>query len=332
MVNILTHFDTGLKYVRGKDKVLFENGVVIPRDEFDKHEKDDLDSIIATFAADPVNCNYSFKYACSTGNLRKIGKPPKKPEKQKETEPVVIKQQRLFSSVLLIMVVMAIVGIGSAIMSAYHTSAFLIYGGKPVWTGVLTGLMLILFSSTAFTAARYFYFEGGLLRFFSVLFIIAGFAVISYSVFATLTVNFEQFQWRTMEKVESSEALISFENRVSINEQALDEVNQLISRLEAEEDFWRERSWRRYDEIRNQIDEAVSYRTNLRQGLVDLENNKPDLISTETVYTLVGRLFGIKEDSMRFFAYSIPACLYDILAPFALSVVLFLIDRRRKEC
>jgi hypothetical protein len=56
-----------------------------------------------------------------------------------------------------------------------------------------------------------------------------------------------------------------------------------------------------------------------------------EAVSQETIYDFLGNVFRIKEDTMRFFVYVVPACLYDILAPFALSVVLLLADRRRRK-
>jgi hypothetical protein len=359
------HKETGLRFLRGTEQVLFENGVTVPRSEFDWYKDNNLLEVINKYAKILNNCNYDFAYACSTGELRRARgkahlyrkKPVVKQKKevinlveviQETTQeapinipepPPEAQKQLLFSSALLIMVVMGVVGIGSAVMSAYHTSTFLIEGGKPVWTGLLTGIMLILFSGTAFTAARYFFKEGGVLNFFGILFIVAGFAVIGYSMFATLTVNFDQFRLRSDEKtavvVEDSETLNMINRLVQQNEEELNEVNLLISRLEGEADYWRSMSWRRYDEIQEQINEATTQRSSLRLERAEMESSKPELVSAaessqETIYTFLGRLLKLEEDIARFFVYVIPACLYDILAPFALSVVLFLVDKRRR--
>jgi hypothetical protein len=74
----------------------------------------------------------------------------------------------------------------------------------------------------------------------------------------------------------------------------------------------------------------------LRQRYGTLVGETPRLVeaeavSQETVYDFIGNIFKIEEDTMRFFVYVVPACLYDILAPFALSVVLLLADKRRKQ-
>ena len=395
------HEGTGLRYLLGASRVLFETGVALSREEFERY-KDDKDEILSNAIIDPAQPVYDWQYACTMGQLRRKRGTADSPrrrkkqpgiiqetptdeaivagvveslrrtgaqaeEEQKEavliptvqeegiedpgmesmtytTDHEVVKVQypgksRAFSSALLILPVMATVGIGSAVMSAYHTSAFLMYGGKPAWTAVTTGVMLILFSATAFTAARYFFREGGALNVFGFLFILAGIAVIAYSMFATLTVNYEQFKWRDDEKavvaVSESGFLAAHRDLIRQNGEALDDVNREIAMLEGEAEYWRGNSWRRYDEIQISLADARARREALRENRTELVRVLPMLteveaVSRDSVYSFLAGLFGAEEDAMRFFVYVIPACLYDILAPFALSIVLLLADRWRK--
>jgi hypothetical protein len=238
------------------------------------------------------------------------------------------------------MVVMAVVGLGSAVMSAYHTSAFLYDSGKPAWASLMTGTMLILFSGTAFTAARYFFQEKGVLCVFGLFFIVAGLAVIVYSMFSTLTVNFNQFKWRDDEQavvaVEGSEALAAHREQLRIFEEEIDDVANEITALRGEAGYWRAQSWRRYDSIQELLAGRSEYLNSLRERYGLLVSETPRLVemeavSQETIYDFLGNIFKVKKDTMRFFVYIVPACLYDILAPFALSVVLLLADKRRKQ-
>jgi ABC-type glycerol-3-phosphate transport system permease component len=244
----------------------------------------------------------------------------------------------LFSSLLFVIVIMTVVGIGSAVMSAYHTTLFLFHGGRPFWISALTGVLFILFSTTAFTAARYFLCQKT--KWIGGVFALAGVVVVLYSVFATLAVNFNQFregdEQRTVVFVEDNEALIAHERLINDNRDALAEVTERITLLQNEAEHWRTLSWRRFDEFQVSINEAYQARTELRQRQIELESFRPELItlvesSQETIFTLVARLFHIREDGVRFFVYAAPACLYDILAPFALSVVLLLADRRKRR-
>jgi len=352
---IYTHEDSRLRYLLGAKQVLFENGVAIERVKFDQLKGipgSVLDWLAVTQNLHPEACGYDWPFACTTGHLRRkkagnlIASPKTERRRKKQAAAIQEEQKKetarryIFSSAFLVLVVMAVVGVGSAVMSAYHTTAFLIQGGKPAWTAVITGVMLIFFSGTAFTAARYFLQEKGLQRGFGFLFLIAGFTVIAYSVFSTVTVNFNQFKWVDDTKasvvVGDSELLAAHEKLLNANQEALDDTGKELERLESESGYWRNQSWRRYDEIQARIDVLQEARRELRGHRIYLEASRPELVtqaaqSRETVYSFLARLLGLPEDTARFFVYVIPACLYDILAPFALSVVLLLVDRRRKE-
>jgi ABC-type multidrug transport system fused ATPase/permease subunit len=350
----------GLQYLCGKDKVLFENGVYLPREDFDaiKDTPETVqERIDQSLASEPQYCGFDWTYACSTGTMRRkkgaaamVVNPRTERHRERQTrhatEAVIEEQKKaalrqyVFSSAFLVMVVMAIVGVGSAVMSAYHTSTFLYEGGKPWWASLMTGIMLILFSGTAFTAARYFFQEKGALCVFGLLFTVAGLAVIVYSMFSTLTVNYNQFQWRDDAQAavaaESSEALASHREQIRLLEEEIGAVTLEIGRLERDADYWRTQTWRRYDEIIQQLIPLTEYRRGLQEQRVELVGETPRLVeveavSQETVYGFLASLFAVKEDAMRFFVYVVPACLYDILAPFALSVVLLLADKRRKQ-
>jgi hypothetical protein len=353
------HQETGLRYLLGQDKVLFETGVVIPRKLFDELKMGGLAERLEELSRIPENRGFDFPYACTTGVLRhKRGgadlvanaRTERRRKKQAEAVSIVVQQQEeqkkverqhnVFSSVFLVTAVMALVGAGSAVMSAYHTSAFLIYGGKPAWASAMTGIMLILFSGTAFTAARYFLNERGAVKLFGALFVAAGIAVIAYSMFSTLTVNFNQFKWKddaqAAKTVETSEALAAHREQIRLIEEEVQNVAAEINRLEGEAGYWQSQSWRRYDEIIQRLNTLTEYRSTLQKQRVELVGQTPRLVevetvSQETIYGFLAGLFKVKEEAMRFFVYVVPACLYDILAPFALSVVLLLADKKKRE-
>ena len=351
------HEGCGIEYLLGAKQVLFETGSTMDRFKFDKTKDDPAFENTVRGITDEAHTGFDWQYACSTGQLRRkksdaglaaSAKPRRRRAQQVEkVREIQVEEQEkkavkgyIFSSVFLVTVVMLLVGIGSAIMSAYHTSAFLVYGGKPVWTSVMTGTMLILFSGTAFTAARYFFREGGALNFFAALFVTAGLVVIAYSMFSTLTVNYNQFQWRDDEKaaaaVEGSEALAAHREQIRFLEEEIANISMEIARAAEEANHWRNTSWRRYDEATRRLSVLEERRHTLRERRTELVRETPRLVeveavSRETVYGFLAGLFTVKEDAMRFFVYVVPACLYDILAPFALSVVLLLMDKKKQN-
>jgi hypothetical protein len=330
----------GPRYLYGKNSVLFENGVRVPRETFDAAKN--MPGEAGKLAAGGGQL-YDWAYACTTGILRRRppAPPPRAggPEKQKKEAGQKENPRRRFSSAFLVMAAMATVGLGSAVMSAYHTSAFLYEGGKPAWASLMTGAMFILFSGTAFTAARYFFREGGAVSAFGALFIAAGLAVAAYSMFSTLAVNFNQFKRRedgqAAAAMESGGALAAHREQMRVLGEEIDAVAGEIAVLRGEADYWRAQSWRRYDGIQEQLAGRSEYLSSLRERYGALAGGAPRLaeaeaLSRETVYDFLSNISGAGKDAVRFFVYIVPACLYDILAPFALSVVLLLADRRRE--
>jgi hypothetical protein len=344
--------ECGLRVLAGERKILFENGVAMERSDYEKWlAAGTLKQHIQALEADPECGNHDFQYALSTGVLRHKKntadlEPARRTERKWEKKLAALQTDKQkeshgqFSSAFLMMAVMALVGIGSAVMSAYHTTTFLLEGGKPAWTAAITGTMLILFSGTAFTAARYFYKEGRSALLVCGLFIVSGCAVIVYSMFSTLTVNYNQFKWQDdahiAVAVADSEALAAHERLLQANALALQEAVAELEQLVGEADFWRAQSWRRYDDIQAAIADTRHRRDALREERNALEQATPELVETasasrETIYSFLARLLSIPEDAVRFFVYVTPACLYDILAPFALTVVLLLADDRQKR-
>jgi hypothetical protein len=352
------HSGCGLEYLSGVRQVLFETGVTMPRFDFDKVKNaENFLEYLEKAAQNPANRDFDWRYACSTGQLRRrkncadlVASVRTENRRARQVETVkriesaererTTIRQYVFSPAFLVMVTMAIVGLGSAVMSAYHTSTFLYDGGKPAWAALMTGIMLILFSGTAFTAARYFLQEHGAICVIGLLFIVAGLAVVVYSMFSTLTVNFNQFKWRDDEQaviaVEGSEALAAHREQMRVLEEEISDVVNEVEMLRGEADYWRTRTWRRYDGIQELLAGRQEYLSSLRERYRALVGETPRLVeveavSQETIYDFLGNIYKVKKDTMRFFVYIVPACLYDILAPFALSVVLLLADKRRKQ-
>jgi hypothetical protein len=339
------HAGLGLDYLLGTKHVLFESGVKMLREDFDAFNGDaDFPVRYKAVEENMDSRGFDWRYACTTGILRRRRG---EAARCRPKEAVEVKEQkkeradgRGFSSAVVVAAVMSVVGVGSAVMSAYHTSAFLVYGGKPVWTAVMTGTMLILFSGTAFTAARYFFHEGGPLNLFGVMFVAAGLTVIVYSMFSTLTVNFDQFKRRDDAEAaagaEGSLSLAAHREQIRRLEEEAVYVAGEIENLQGEADYWRIRSWDRYDDITQRVSVLRDRYSALRERGLELVSETPRLadveaVSQETVYGFLAGMFKVKESAMKFFVYVVPACLYDILAPFALSVVLLLSDGRRRK-
>jgi hypothetical protein len=344
MAQRITHRQqgSGLEYLLGNTKVVFSNGQVATREEFDAWAKaggDVLTQELRKLEAVPDRNNWDYKYAVSTGDLRRR-KPTTKPRgttrRTKQKEEWQRPERRRFSSALVVEAATLLVGLGGGVMSAYHTATFLAEGGKPAWTAWTTGIIMILFSTTAFTLARL------LANKLSFLVAAVGAAVVAFSMFSTVTVNFNQFRERDDERtalaVGSDEALSVRQRALGHSREELDENAAEIGRLEAEASYWQDKSWARHDDFSQLAEEARQRRRELLARRRELEASAPALTeaaassrSANTVYALLGRLFKAREDAVRFAAYAIPSLFYDLAAPLALSAALFLEDNRRKK-
>jgi len=349
----IRHDDTcDLDYLLGPTNVLFENGILVAREDFDAWKKERTIVQHLNYLADEneVN-NYDYAYALTTGSLRRrkgtadlvaSARTEKRREKEvQKVKEIIVEEQKkeavkrfLFSSAFITEAVTVCVGIGSAVMSLYHTRLFLMET-KPVWVATMVALTFILFSATAFTAARYFFGTVGLTKLLGFAFLVAGTAVIGFSIFSTITVSFNQYTSAT--KIVAVEQDTVNTNRVllELNRREQEELRDEITRLETEAEFWKDQSWRRYDTIQASIDTARTRWDDLRSAETELVRETPKAVlehttERETVYTFVARLFKVSVDFVQFLVYVIPAVFFDVVAPFALSVVLLLEDNRRK--
>jgi hypothetical protein len=336
------HEESGLEYILGDTKAVFSNGQIATREEFDAWIAEGGGALVRELKrleAVPDRNNWDYRYAVSTGDLRRrrpTAKPRGETRRTKRKEEWQRPERRRFSSVLLVEAATLLVGLGGAVMSAYHTAAFLVDGGKPAWTGWMTGIIMILFSTTAFTLARI------LANRLSILVAAVGAVVAAFSMFSTVTVNFNQFREREQSgeaaALESDGALAARERALELSRIELDENAAEIEGLEADAEYWKDKSWSRHDSFSEQAASArlrrrelLDRRRELEASAVALAAEAASSRSANTVYALLSRLFRAREDAVRFAAYVAPSLFYDLAAPLALSVALFLEDDRRKK-
>jgi hypothetical protein len=344
--------DCGLDYLTGPTNVLFENGVLVSREDYKKWDDEHtLVQHLEYLADDPEANNYDYAYAMTTGTLRKrkgtadlvaSARTEKRREKEvKKVKEITGEEQKkefmhsyVLSSAFITEMVMIIVGLGSAVMSAYHTRVFLMES-KPAGVSTMIALMFIMFSATAFTASRYFFNMAGLTKLFGIIFLATGLAVVSFSMFSTITVSYNQYV-RASARSEEKQDIINI-NRLLLesNRKEREAVQHEIERYEQEIDYYRTQSWRRADSLQDLLTAAYQRLSVLRTEEADIIRETPQAIleestEQETVYTFMAGIFNMPVDLIRFLVYVIPAIFFDVISPFALSVVLLLEDNRRK--
>ena len=346
MITEKVHPVTGEKYIEGKNKIIMESGVLLTPAEFAQTtmmSKEEVGALMQELSEREDRYRFDYKYALTTGVLRHF---QRKVENVPAKKPVVVeklqkpKVHTVVSVLLVILAVMSITGILSACMSAYHSTKTLQYFGRPLFVGIITGTVMVMFSSTAFTAARWFWQEKGFVRLFSVVFLLLGLMVIAYSMLSTLTINYTS--WSKVEEaeksevVENSEELAAYEAQVKLKQEELDEAMTTEKSLSEEAEWWKNRSWKRYDELSAELTEQRKRVTVIRSELSSLLSSKPQLASKvteekEDVFKFLSGFIKVQPKTLRLFMQAVPAMFFDIIAPFALSCAIYLAEKRKEE-
>jgi hypothetical protein len=241
-------------------------------------------------------------------------------------------------------VFMAMLAVGGLciFMSARNTASYLLLTGMDRLIAVMTGIALIVFSSTAFTAAQLFLAQKGAARLFSLMFVIVGLFVITFSIFSTLSLNYSKFltseaiQADITDKTEKRRSEIMAEYQASeeqtegqdTNQWVMQNIDRLLSMAERSGESWNN-SMRTVMETAQNLNVSEQQR---RQTIDEILEN----IYIETIpRTFFGFMLNLhtldKKYFFDFFMIAIPAIFYDILAPLAMTVVLFLMGFKRKE-
>lgn len=350
MISEKVHPVTGEKYIEGKNKIIMESGVLLTPAEFAQTtmmSKEEVGALMQELAGREDRYRFDYKYALTTGVLRHFQKKPEGNQgKIAEISPKSVeklqkpKVQRKLSVVSIILAVMCVTGLMSACMSAYHSTKTLQLFGRPLFVGVITGTVMVMFSSTAFTAARWFWQEKGFVRLFSVVFLLLGIMVIAYSMLSTLTVNYTAWSKveteEKLETVENSEELAAYEAQVKLKQEELDEAVATEKAISEEAEWWKNRSWKRYDELSADLSEQRKRVTAIRGELSSLLSSKPQLASKvteekEDVFKFLSGFIKVQPKTLRLFMQAVPAMFFDIIAPFALSCAIYLAEKRKEE-
>jgi hypothetical protein len=154
----------------------------------------------------------------------------------------------IFCARNIVFVAMLTVGGLCIFMSASNTTAYLELTGMAHTIALMTGIALVIFSSTSATAAQLFISQKGLAKIFALPFIVVGATVIIFSIFSTLSLNYNKFisspaiQADMQEKVEKKKselmALQGREEGRNVNQWAMDNIDRLLEMSEKSGESW----------------------------------------------------------------------------------------------
>lgn len=346
------HPANGMEMLVGKEHVLFSNGVLCTTAEYGGTtgmSADSFGAVMFRWEQDPKR-QYDFRYAVTTGILRKKARQggetesaedagePEEPGEKPEEPP---EKRRTLEPQAIIFLVMCVTGLMSAGMSAYHTAVAMTSFGRPLAIGIITGTVMVLFSATAFTAARWFLMERGAVKGFSLLFAALGTVIVVYSMMSTLTVNYDA--WKGVSEEDAAEnagdsaVLASYDARLRLLEAEIGKADAEAASLEADAEYWRSMSWARYDATAAKLDEARQRQAELAAEYAELLASRPEAVAVVREETFGGDAFSFlagfipaEPATLRLFMQAVPAMFFDVIAPFALSCAVYLAERRRR--
>jgi hypothetical protein len=227
------------------------------------------------------------------------------------------------------------VGALCIIMSASNTTAYLQLTGMGQVIALMTGIALVIFSSTSATAAQLFIAQTGWAKIFAVPFIVVSVAVITFSIFSTLSLNYHKFvsspavQADIEEKINKKRseliAALKTEDSQNVNQWAMENIDRLLDMSQQSGQSWNN-----------------SMRTimEMTKNLSETEQQERDAVIKDFYVEILPRTFfgfmlslgGLERKYLfDFFMIAIPAVFYDLIAPLAMTVVLFLMGFKTKK-
>jgi hypothetical protein len=224
----------------------------------------------------------------------------------------------------LIPAVIGACGLAAAGMSIYHGYQYLLAVGKPSWVALITAVVMVVFSSTSFA----FPFRGRGL--FGYALRVLGLATVSFSIFSTVAVNYNQFSAREEAETAAMRMNEATQAELGALHIQLEGLETQIEYLSQEAAYWKDKSWARRDAADAALQAAYTERSALWQGIHEAEARGYQVVEVETIFTYVAGLFHIKKSLLEFILFCIPAVFYDLLAVLALTTALSTVRRRTK--
>jgi hypothetical protein len=248
----------------------------------------------------------------------------------------------IFNARNIVFVAMLAVGGLCIFMSARNTASYLLLTGMDNLIAIMTGIALIVFSSTSFTAAQLFLAQKGAAKLFSIMFVIVGLFVITFSIFSTLSLNYSKFltseaiQADIIDKTEKRRNEIMAEYQSSeeqtegqdMNQWVMQNIDRLLSMAERSGESWN-------NSMRTVMETAQNLSASEQQKQQTIEEMSENIYIETIPRTFFGFMLNLhtldKKYFFDFFMIAIPAIFYDIIAPLAMTVVLFLMGFKKKD-
>ena len=268
-----------------------------------------------------------------------------------ESSKALLSPEGYSSQIKAIRIIMGIIGIGAAIISVFYTSQWSMEI-LPLPLAILLSLIMVGFSISAFEVMILFY-TGEIIEskknnriimsVFGILWLItiafSGTSIVAGQINKHFKVKEESVQmadtnsqehWKILQdqKADAKERLNDYRQQIRTYTQILSGLNTAQARKDNKA-AWNDINWK-LQKIQKSISEISDELENIRvQEKTILQNNKgKDIINKNEgkidFFGWLGKVLGIRGETIQFITAIMPALFCDAVAPFGLAIALFL--------
>jgi hypothetical protein len=196
------------------------------------------------------------------------------------------------------------VGVGCLLMSIRNSWLYLTGAGFTPAGAFITAVITACFTAVAFAI------KGAPIKALACL-------VVGFSVFATFSVYYAHYEREAGRTAGYEAARTDYAGKQEEARRALEVLRERVTVLTAEADYWRDKSWNRYDGLQTSLKEVYTQEQTLNEYLLQSDAPVADT-ATGAVFAgfpALAGLLGITPELLRLLVFLIPAVFFDVASP-----------------
>lgn len=323
----------GVKYISLKDKFLTETGVLFDKEEVKNTPTAKVLSLYKERLDGPL---FDYSFAKSTGNLRRhrIEETIRESAIDMLAKKMKGRSGKADFMTLVIRAVMGVIAVIAILLSASYTTEYL-SKTQDMWRAVSLSWSMIIFAVVSFDVI--FMFWRPKQHALAVVFSIVWIVVTVFSMFSTVSVNFDRYE----ELLETyAEEVVSVVAAERLSATLLDAIeakrnsNEMLASSVAEYSKSENVSAWYLSQMMDKVSAAEKELAEMEASLlssVETASESPHVERKKTIFDSIEDMFGIKAAKAHFLVNLLPAVFVDIIAPFASAVAIFLGRKKHDE-
>lgn len=355
MARELQKLNNGLEYIKGKERVIFSNGVLITVPMFEEFtEKGIIAYKVKELESEPAYSGYDFAYANSTGIIRKKAKHNVGPEKsvfqntvskaveavKTVTKPKAEKEQRNWFDWAYPKVAIMLI-LSCSFLSVYFTGEYMQSLQKPVIAYFISACML-LYGLIGTQMCRRAFRVKHYVR--AVIFGVTSVCTICFSMYTALDVNFERYaakhqiviQAETKHQNNNTEYEL-IKDELEANKEQIEKLSKTyVVMWDAENKTNRVVEGKITEKAQNTINELTARNQELNNRLIELakEGTKAENTNAQkalSIPDLLGAVFGVSGNVFQMLILLLPSIFIDLVNVLCVTIYNDRFEKRQEE-